>query len=66
VALPNPSTVRLPPALRAEVEGIAEREHRTFSAQVVALLEDALRLPTRERAIIRDLVVELGAREVDG
>ena len=60
----------MPDRLREEVAGLAGREHRSFSAQVVTLVEAGLaavkvgHLPARETAVLKALIRELDAREV--
>lgn len=42
------SWVRLPTALKSQIQTMAEDEHRTLTAQIVILLEKALRQPQPE------------------
>lgn len=69
---PNPTTLRMPEKLREDVRKLAGIEHRSFSAQVVTLVEagiaatkeDLRALPARERAVLAAQVRELDAREI--
>jgi hypothetical protein len=66
---PAPTTLRMPEELRDEVAGLARRERRSFSAQVLTLVEDGLRargrLPRHEQELLDEMRDELGAREVE-
>jgi hypothetical protein len=42
MALPNPTTVRFPEEVREEITALALRERRSFSKQVLVLVEAGL------------------------
>ena len=68
VAFPSymaaPTSVRLPPPLRAQLAAAAAAEERTVSAVVVSLLERGLVERARERELLRRMVADLDARPV--
>ena len=57
------SSIRFDPRLREQIVILARAEHRTFSGQVQALVERALR--QREQAFEAELVETFDARVVD-
>ncbi len=60
---PASSSIHFDPRLREQIVTLARAERRTFSAQVQALVERALR--EREQSFVDELVQTFDAREVD-
>jgi hypothetical protein len=70
----SPTSVRLPAEVHEQVDALARAERRSFTAQMVWLLEAGLTavartrlasLPPREQALVDELRDQLDAREVE-